>query len=348
MILSTFNVKVKSSFMSSPRKVDLYTQKEPYGGKGINVSSDAFAPQSEVILYALVTYNDEPVENKQVSFEIIPPDSVPGFPLLRVSSSDGKGIATMSFHIPWPGEHPEEIVFGTWYVVASVDITGVRVVDTLTFKVGWIVELVSLTTIDENLNSKTVFAKATCIGAKLHIKNIAMLPKTATIIVTAFDALDQPFDTVAFNDLVLEPGDTYILKYCFLNISEQAVEGNAVVKASAYTTPPSQGGEAYCPEVFANVIITIRNIAVVEVTTSAVDVLQGQVVNITVTVRNKGNTTETFYLDVNYGSSLIERVAIVSLPPNQNRTLSFFWNTTYVLAGSYTISAVAEPLRGES
>lgn len=348
--LGTTVVKANASVINPlGRKIDLFTQKEPYSGKGINKSSDAFAPQSVVILYALVTYNEEPVEYMLVSFEVIPPNPIDGFPLHRSSFTNASGIASLNFTIPWPGEHPEEIVFGTWFAAATVEVIDEKVVDTLTFKVGWIVEIVSISTIDGNLNPKIRFPKATCVGTKLHIRNIAMLPKTATIVVTAFDALNASFDSVVFNDLVLEPGDTYILKYCFLNISEQAAVGNAVVKASAYTALPSMGGTSYCPEVSANFIITSRDIAVVKVTTSVVDsVIAGQIVNITVIVKNKGNDTETFFVSTYYGQSLIQRLSVTLLPPNQNRTVAFQWNTTNVPPGSYVISAVAEPLRGET
>jgi hypothetical protein len=334
---------------SGGRMIDIFTQKEPYSGKGINISSDAFAPQSEVILYALITYNGEPVQNKLVSFEVTPPHSLSGFPLYRVSYTNETGIATISFNLPWQGEHPEEIVFGTWSAVAAVDITGVRVVDALTFRVGWIVEIISIATIDENLKPKTYFAKATCVGVRLHIRNIAMLPKTATIIVTAYDARNDSFGSIVLSDFNVEPDETYIFAYCFLNISAQAAIGNAMVSASAYTARPSMGGLPYCPEVSAGFVITSRDVAVINVTTSSVDVIAGQIVNVNVTVTNKGNDTETFSVSAYYGPFVIQTpISVASLSPNQNRTITFVWNTTYVLAGSYTIKAVAETLHGET
>ena len=328
--------------------IDLFTQKEPYSGRGINKSSDAFAPWSEIFLFALVTYNEEPVQHLPVSFEVTPPNSIGGFPLYRVSYTNASGIATMNFSLPWPGERPEEVVFGTWSVVASVDIAERRVVDTLTFRVGWIVEIVSIATIDENLKPKTHFAKATCVGAKLQIRNIGMLPKTATIIVTAYDAHNDPFDNIVLNDFDVEPGENYIYAYCFLNISEQAAVGNAMINASAYNAPPSMGGVSYCPEVSAKFVITSRDVAVVNISVSSIDVIAGEVVNVTVTVTNKGDQVETFSVSAYYGSSLIQTLLVEALSPNQNRTTIFVWNTTYVPPGSYTIKAVAEMLRGET
>lgn len=82
--MATVESNSSIAYASSGRMIDLFTQKEPYSGRGINKSSDAFAPQSQVVLSALVTYNGEPVEYKPVSFEVTPPNPIGGFPLTRV------------------------------------------------------------------------------------------------------------------------------------------------------------------------------------------------------------------------------------------------------------------------
>jgi len=332
------------------RMIDLFTQKEPYSGRGVDKSSDAFAPQSEVILYANVTYRGEPVQDKLVVFEVFgPPNPYLNYTIPpRTIASNASGIAMLKFSLPWPSEHPEEITFGTWYSIASVEIVGEKVTDTLTFRVGWIVEIISIETIDENLKPKTIFSKASCVGVKLHITNIAMLPRIATIIVTPYDSAKFPFDIIVWNDFNVEPGETYIFAYCFLNISEQIALGDAMVNASAYTAHPSIGGMPYCPEVSARFLITSRDIAVIYVVASPVDVVAGQIVNIMVTVKNKGSEIETFPVSVYYGSFLIQTLFVESLLPNQNRTLNVVWNTTYVPAGIYTISGVAGHVPGET
>jgi len=341
-------VRANANIVDDPSgaMIDLFTQKEPYSGRGVNKSSDAFAPDSEVILYAYVTYNEEPLENRLVVFEAHgPPNPYNNITILpRTNATNKSGIAMTSFRLRWPSDHPKETLFGTWSALAAVDVAEKRVEDTLTFRVGWIVEIVSIATIDENLKPKTHFAKATCIGAKLHIRNIAMLPKTATIIVTAYDKHNESFASIVLNNFSVEPGETYIFAHCYLNISEQAGIGNAMITAYAYTPEL----EAYCPPVSAKFVITSRDVAVIEVTPSSVDVFAGEIVNVTVTVTNKGDDIETFSVSAYYGSFLIQTLRVESLSPNQNRTVTFVWNTTYVPAGSYTIKAVAETLRGET
>jgi len=324
--------------------IDLFTQKEPYCGIGINVSSDAMAPQEEAILYALVTYGGDPVQSKPVDFSVFAPNpTLQGFPIYRVPLTNASGIASMSFRIPHPtSEIPEDAIFGTWFATAAVDIAGERVVDTLTFRVGWIVEIISIETIDANLKPETHFAKGSCVGAKLHMRNIAMFSRTVNIVVTAYDNTSFPFDNIVLNDFNVEPGETYIFTYCFLNISEQAKIGDAMLIASAYNP------QLEIPEASTRFVITSRNVAVTNVIPSSVDVIAGQIVNVAVTVMNKGDVTETFSVSAYYGPLLIQTLSVVSLPPNQNRTITFVWNTTYVPAGSYTIKAVAETLPGET
>ena len=335
---------------SNGRMIDLFTQKEPYSGKGINESSDAFAPQSNVTFYANVTYKGDPVPLKDVAFEVHgPANPYRNISFTTSARSNGSGIAKTSFQLQWPDEHPEEILFGTWSAVATVDIGGTVVMDTLTFKVGYIVEIISVSTIDENLRPKSSFAKATCVGVKLHIRNIAMLSKNATIVVNALDANYYTFDSIEWNDFTVEPGETHIFAHCFLNISEQAAIGNAMINASALTAPPSLKGVAYCPSVYASFVIVSRDVAVTDVTTSSIDVVAGQVVTVTVTVTNNGGETETFSVNAYYGDFLIQSpIVVASLLPNQNRTITFVWNTTYVPAGTYTIKAVADTVPGET
>ena len=61
------NIRTGAS-SDATRKIDLFTEKMPFNGKGMNQSSDAFQPQELVILYANVTYNEAPVANKSEKY----------------------------------------------------------------------------------------------------------------------------------------------------------------------------------------------------------------------------------------------------------------------------------------
>lgn len=111
---------------SSGGNIDVYTQ---HGGQGPNEPSEAFTPQDEVILFALVMYNDWPEQNKKVTFGVYDPN---GGGAIYIDTTDGDGVASTSFTIPAPGVDP----FGTWEVTATVDVAGKSCKDTLKFEVS--------------------------------------------------------------------------------------------------------------------------------------------------------------------------------------------------------------------
>ena len=91
-----------------------------------------------------------------------------------------------------------------------------------------------------------------------------------------------------------------------------------------------------------------RDVAVTNVTALPLSVTAGEFVSIDVTVKNKGNITETFDVTVLYDSAIIETKTAADLAPDASETLSFSWNTTDVDGGNYTITAEATPLSGET
>ncbi len=95
------------------------------------------------------------------------------------------------------------------------------------------------------------------------------------------------------------------------------------------------------------VMTLIRDVAVINVVTSDTWVYESFPVNITATVKNKGNVTETFDVTVYYDSTLIDSQTVVDLNPNEERILSFVWDTTGVAGGNYTIKAEASQVPDE-
>jgi len=318
--------------------IDIYTQKEPYSGRGLNQPSDAFAPDEKFILYADVTYNMAPVSNKFVAYVVSDPEG--NHVATGTVLTDVTGIARVSFTLP--------PVFGTWSAIAVVEIAGQIVNDTLTFRVGWIVEIVSLSTINENLQPQTEFGRGSCVGVELVIRNIAMISKNVTLTVVAHDNSTAPMNSLVLNDFKVNPGETHVPIYCELQIPKWAVVGLATVSANAYTAPLALGGKPYCPEVSARFLITSgRNVSVISVTPSASEVYVREIVNIIVVVKNQGSKTETFNVTAYYNTTAMETQIFTDLIPGTQRTLTYSWNTSGVLGGNYTISAVASPVPEE-
>jgi len=93
----------------------------------------------------------------------------------------------------------------------------------------------------------------------------------------------------------------------------------------------------------------IRDVAVVSVSAVPTVVYQGENVNITVTVRNKGNLTETFNVLIYYGSSNIGSVNVEDLAPNEELTFMYVWNTKgFPACTNYTINVEATPVPEET
>jgi len=328
--------------------IDLYTQEEPHDGRGLNQPSDAFAPQDEVFLYAEAMYNEDPVENRLVAFEIYGPiNSVLNVTLSRTGTTNASGIANVSFRLPWPAEDAETVTFGVWTVYAVVEIAEESVQDTLTYRVGWIVNIVSLATVDVDLQPQTRFSRETHVGVELGLRNIAMLSRRATLTIVTYDNLSVPIGNVALNDFELESGDTYFYFNYVLPIPAWAELGGATVRAMAYTAPLADGGVAYCPEMDTMFLIAWCDVAVVSVVPSATAADVGDLVNVTVRAANEGFEMESFDLGVYCNKILVEELRVVDVAPGEEREFSFVWNTSGLAAGDYTVSANASVVLGE-
>jgi len=232
--------------------IDLYTQKEPYGGRGPNQPSDAFAPQEEVILYAYVSYSCELQQNRPVRFYVINPKGE--IVLDRTAFSNSVGIANITFRIPWPCENPEETIFGVWKVIGIVSILNLTAQDTLTFEVGWIINIIKLEILNATGEMTTIFAKEEHMRFNLTIRNIAFLPKVATLIVVAYDERSVPLGCALLHNWVIPQGTSEYL-IMDIQIPQWAYIGTAAIYANAYTELPHLGGTPYCPEVQATFTI---------------------------------------------------------------------------------------------
>jgi hypothetical protein len=70
-------------------------------------------------------------------------------------------------------------------------------------------------------------------------------------------------------------------------------------------------------------------------------VVQNHTLSIDVTVKNKHNFTEAFYVIAYANTTFIENKTVTDLPPLATMTLTLVWDTTNVTKGNYTINATA-------
>jgi len=227
--------------------IDVYTQQEPYSGRGPNAPSDAFAPQGEVTLYAFVYYSySDPVQGKIVAFEVY--DSTGVSFLYRTDDSDENGIATTTFRIP------SAPPFGIWTAISTVEVAGRIIQDTVTFEVGWIVEIAGAETTDSTGAPQMSFAKGTQIYLNLTVVNIALVQKIATITVVIYDEAGVPIGQLAIRDLAIPSGTSHIS--ISLPIPNWAFVGVGSIHVNAYTDLPQLNGTPYCPELSTTFLVT--------------------------------------------------------------------------------------------
>jgi len=82
-----------------------------------------------------------------------------------------------------------------------------------------------------------------------------------------------------------------------------------------------------------------HNLAVINVKPNQTYVMQNRTISISVTVKNKGSYSEHFNVTAYYNATPAAPLQTQLLAPKYDKTLTFFWNTSSVAAGTYTISA---------
>ena len=87
----------------------------------------------------------------------------------------------------------------------------------------------------------------------------------------------------------------------------------------------------------------IVDVGVIDISAFPNPLYQGRSTNVSVTVTNEGNSTESFPLDVYYNSTLLATVNVTSLAPNTNMTITILWNTSSITWGKYRLSAQIPP-----
>jgi len=214
-----------------------------WNGTGPNMEADAYTPQENVTLFAIVVWKGDIVQNKEVAFEIMgPPNPYYQVYLLRTATTDVNGIATITFRIPWPCTNAEDIIFGEWKVWGTVSLAEIKFEDFLNFTVGWTVEILSVTP------DKDVYKKAECINVTVWLQNIAKEDRDALLVVVVYDDVGAVIGRWA-TFVIVHPGTAPEDLYCHLPVPKWAFCGPyGWIYANAYTKWPEDCGVAWCPE----------------------------------------------------------------------------------------------------
>jgi len=237
--------------------IDVYTQyPDGFNGKGLNETSDMFEPQATVELYALLTYNADPVQNKEVVFQIVGTNETGFVNFTRIATTDENGIAFVSFGIPWPCSPEEcEKIFGIWTVVASATVRESTTKDWLWFKVNWLVMELTITP-----KGTDEFKKGEVANFTITFSTFRLQPKNVLIVVTIFDDLNVPVGKAAIWVIVGDPqipwceSKSYEMEVSIF-LPKWAFAGEGTAYVNALTDWPFNCGVPVCPEASTTFVI---------------------------------------------------------------------------------------------
>ena len=328
--------------------IDAFTQKAPFDGHGLNKPSDAFAPYEQVILYANVTYSGNPLSGVLVIFKIQCPAET-NYTFYLEGRTNKTGIACRRFSMP-PNNLSENEIIGTWTVESFVEYSNKEAKDILTFKVDWIIKILSVKTVNSSGKPQHSFGIDGDVGAEVTLRNIAKTFKETFLFVGFFDELNR----VTGEEFLLniQPNGEIVKLFFKLHIAKSSVPGNATLYACAITPE----GTAYCPQISSNFTINIikpseikiHDLSIVTLELSKNNVKQGETLEGFLTVRNEGTEMENFSICLRCNSTLIETIEVRNLEPYAEKIIKLNLDTSNLTIGKYLISAEIFPLPDEA
>jgi len=351
LITATFYLMVVPAHALGSVSVDLFTQKAPFDGKGANQSSDLFGPQEQVELYFQVLEDNLPLNEILVTYKIDGPLNRPSeLEFYQTAQTNSSGIALTTFSLASINQTDS---FGTWVVSARIEVGGVIYSDNLSFQVGWLVELISVRTLDGNLSAKDIFSNGGFIGFEVILRNNAMTRKTAILRISVFDELHIVANASTIdNDLIIPPNKKNQYIFGKLYIPKSAVPGNATITVAA----TDENMVPYCPQISKSFFITTQNPifpefvdAFVYAECAPTKAQPGQEVTITVWVRNEGTTVlKNIQVQTYADSSLLDARTIASLDSYQSQKFSITWNTQGLAPKNYNITSQIQTFPDEA
>jgi hypothetical protein len=331
-----------TALFSRPKgpQIDLYTQyPNPWGGQGSHNFSDMFWIQRNVRLQAYVTYNLYPEQNKDVSFTVVDPHGdIYGNLYGR---TNGHGLATVDFRVPWTLEDPEYWL-GEWFVIAKVDVAEEIVNDTLSFKYDYLVR-----TWDVGVD-KVFYMLGETIEITVDYGSYAMRNYPITYTVTTIDESGCLF---GYDNTTLSVGGA---EYCtykngtfkfYIQVPEFAHTGSAEIHVGALDWLGVPITPLYTTIIQIGALV--RDMAILSVWPSVTEIYRGETVEISILVANQGSTPERFNVNVSANDKVIDGLVATALEAGRSRTFTLLWNTTLVQIGNYILKAEIPPLPNE-
>jgi hypothetical protein len=186
--------------------------------------------------------------------------------------------------------------------------------------------------------SKPAVDRGDIVGINVTLENQGIYPETLNVTVYANSTIIETKEHTVENA-------TSTTVDCTWNTSDFELGSYDI---SAYAWPlPHETDTADNNYTDGRVLVTImHDIGVTNVSPSKTVVDQGFCMNVSVTLKNRGYSAETFNLTIYANTTSIASQA-VALATNDSTTIVFSWNSSDFAKGNYTLSAYAWPVSGE-
>jgi hypothetical protein len=136
---------------------------------GTSSTSTTFAPLDQIQIYSNVIYGDAPQQGVLVAFKIQgPTGSADPNNITRIETTDDAGVAQFTLRIPSDNQNINS-VFGTWTAVATIQTTDKSIQKTVSFTVGWLLNISSISLVDSEGNSQSMFPRDSNVTVQLKL-----------------------------------------------------------------------------------------------------------------------------------------------------------------------------------
>jgi len=215
---------------------------DPFGGRGWHQPMDLVTPRSEVIFYAWVAYNMDPVAYDDVTFLIEGPQ---GYSSIMYALTNANGVANVTFEMPWSDENPESLM-GCWNATATATVGDVTVADSMLFFYSYLVNIADVTT------DKSVYNHGEEVTINIIFGTLSMQSYPSLFLITVLDSTNL---TIGFVSMLMSTGGSihfgqmyYVMCSLCFTIPIFAHSGYASISVECFDKNPEMGGLRWCPQ----------------------------------------------------------------------------------------------------
>jgi hypothetical protein len=194
--------------------------------------------------------------------------------------------------------------------------------------------------------SANVVSVGEIVSVNVKVKNQGDF--TESFNVTAFYD-SHTIGMIFINDMSAGINETFVFHW----LTQDVEVGNYTLSVSAGPVADEKNlANNYSTDGVVNVKpqgpLIVHDTAVVNVVPASTSANIGDTLNVNVTVKNKGTTTESFNVILYYSQNVIGSLRISNLASGSQTAVTFNWSTGSVTAGTYNLTAFAVPVPGET